>query len=154
MANSALRWFKAAIVLQILLLAYWLAIEVVELNPWNDLAARGADYDLRASIMLNALPQLAFMALFGLGIRPAATLSALGYGVYLAAQLWFWWRPVVWAADAEWPRHYGELYARTIKVPYSEGLALAPDAQHLALQALTFLTLFVTAMAASRMRYL
>jgi len=33
-------------------------------------------------------------------------------------------------------------------------LSLAPDAQHIALQALTLATLFVTLKAASRMRYL
>ena len=154
MADSALRWFKSAIVLQVVLLAYWLAMEVIDLKPWNDLAARSAAYDLRASIILNALPQLGFVALFAFGVRTIAMLSALGYGVYLAAQLWFWWKPVVWAADADWPQRYAELYSGTIRVPFTEGLALAPDAQHLALQALTLATLFTTAMAVARMRYL
>ena len=37
MTVSALRRFKAALVLQILLLAYWLTMEVVDLHPWNDI---------------------------------------------------------------------------------------------------------------------
>lgn len=154
MATSALRWFQAAIVLQVLLLAYWLAIEVVGLFPWNDLAARPDDYDLAQSVALNALPQLAFMALFALGVRVTAAVSAIGYGVYLAVQLWVWWKPFVMKADANWYGRYTELYSRTVKLLPPEGLRLAPDAQHLALQALILATLLVTAMAVARMRYL
>jgi hypothetical protein len=39
MALSALRWFKAALVLQALLVGYCLAIQVLDLFPWNDIAA-------------------------------------------------------------------------------------------------------------------
>jgi hypothetical protein len=154
MAVVALRWFKAALLLQILLLAYWLATEVVDLFPWNDLAARPEDYDLRQAIAVNALQQLAYMALFALGVRFFATLSALGYGVYLALQLWTWWVPYMAGADTEWRERYGESFARTLKLLPSDPSHLAPDVQHLTLQLLTLATMFATFMAAARMRYL
>jgi hypothetical protein len=154
MATSALRWFQAAIVLQVLLLAYWLTIEVVGLFPWNDLTVRPDDYDLPRSVALNTLPQLACMALFALGIRLTASVATLGYAIYLGVQLWVWWEPFLLKADANWYGQYVDLYSRTIKVLPSEGLRLAPDAQHLTLQALTLVTLLVMAMAVARMRYL
>ena len=40
MTVSALRWFKAALVLQILLLAYWLAVELVSLPLERSRVAR------------------------------------------------------------------------------------------------------------------
>ena len=154
MAVSALRWFKAALVLQILLLAYWLTMEVVELFPWNDLASRPAGYDLRWSVAVNALPLLAYMALFALGIRPLAMLSVVGYAVYLAWQLWVWWKPYVLGASSEWQAVYAQSVSRTLKVLPAYGTHLPPDAHHITLQALTLLTLVATAGAVSRMRHL
>jgi hypothetical protein len=46
MALSALRWFKAALVLQALLVAYCLAMQVLDLFPWNDIAALSEVDDL------------------------------------------------------------------------------------------------------------
>lgn len=154
MAVIALRWFKAALVVQILLVAYWLTMEVVSLYPWNDIASRGSDYDLRASIAVNALQLLAYTAIFAFGVRPLGILSAVGYGVYLAIQLWLRWKPYLWGADPEWQSRYAQLFSKTIKVLPAYGTHLPPDAQHLTLQGLTLVTLIVTAMAASRMRYL
>jgi hypothetical protein len=150
MATSALRWFQAAILLQILLLAYCLMINIADLSPWNDLAARPADYDLARTIGMHALPQLGFMALFALGIRMTAILSAIGYIGYLGVQLWIWWKPVVLSGGPVEPG----LYARTLKLIPHDWLRLAPDAQHLALQALLLLTVFAMVMAIGRMRYL
>ena len=154
MAVAALRWFKAALLLQLLLLAYFLAIEVADLFPWNDLASRPAGYDLGRAIAVNALPQLALIALFALGVTWLATVSALGYAIYLARQLWVWWLPYVAGADPAWRDHYADSFARTLKLFPSDGLHLAPDAQHLTLQLLTLATTFATFMAAARMRYL
>ncbi len=140
--------------LQIVLLAYWLATGTVDLTPWNDLAARPAGYGLAQSVALNALPQLGLMFLFALGTRVTAMAAALGYGVYLAVQLWVWWKPVVWLSDTGWAARHAELYARTVKLLPPDLLPLAPDAQHILLQALTLATFLVTLMAVSRMRYL
>ena len=147
MTVSALRWFKAALVLQILLLAYWLTMEVVDIFPWNDLASRPAGYDLRWSIAINALPMLAYMALFALGIRPLAMLSVVGYAGYLAWQLWAWWKPYVLGAGSDWQALYAASFSRTLKVLPADGTHLPPDAQHLVLQVLTLLTLIATVMA-------
>ena len=154
MTVSALRWFKAALVLQILLLAYWLTMEVVDLHPWNDIASRPAGYDLRWSIAVNALQMLAYMALFAPGVRPLAIVSTVGYGVYLALQLWTWWKPFVLGASSEWQALYAESFARTLKVLPVYGTRLPPDAQHITLQVLTLLTLIATGMAVSRMQHL
>ena len=154
MATSALRWFQAALLLQIGLLAYWLAIEVVAMPPWNDLAARPADYGLTEKVALNALPRLALMALFVLGIRVLAVVAVAGYAVDLAIQLWHWWKPYLFGADANWYGTYETLYTNTTAVLPAEGLHLPPDAQHLVLQLLTLATLGATAMAVSRMRHL
>jgi hypothetical protein len=154
MTVSALRWFKAAILLQILLLAYWLAIEVVDVFPWNDLASRPVGYDFRWSVAVNALQLLAYMALFAPGVRPLAMVATAGYGVYLALQLWTWWKPFVLGAGGDWQALYASTYSRTLKILPELGSRLAPDAQHLTLQILTLVTLIATAMAVARMRHL
>ena len=154
MTVSALRWFKAALVLQVLLLAYWLAMQVVDLFPWNDLASQPPGHDLRSAIALNALPLLAFMAIFAFGIRALAMVSVLGYAGYLGWQLWTWWKPFALGASAEWRAAYAKGFSRTLKVLPAFGERLAPDAQTLTLQALALATLVATAMAVARMRHL
>ncbi len=154
MAVSALRWFKAAIALQILLLAYSLAMQVLDLFPWNDLASRPETYDLRRAVAINALSQLVFMGLFALGIRLLAGISVVGYAGYLALQLWKWWPPYLFGADAAWQERYVGSFARTLKLLPSYGSHLAPDAQHLALHLIMLVTLITTATAAGKMRHL
>jgi hypothetical protein len=154
MAVAALRWFKAALLVQLLLLAAWLVTEVVSLYPWNDLASRPPEYDLAGTVGLNALQLIGYMALFVVGVRWLAILSVVGYALFLVQQLWVWWLPYLMGADAEWQATYGRLFARTLKVLPSDSLHLAPDAQHLALQALTIVTLIASAKAAAWMRYL
>jgi hypothetical protein len=150
----ALRWFKAALVLQIILVAYWLTIEVVALFPWNDLESLSADYDLRKAIALNALQLLAYTLIFALGIRLLAMISVAGYALYLAIQLWIWWKPFAMGADPAWQERYAQSFARTLKLIPSYGTHLAPDAQHIVLQLLTIATLVATVMAVARMRHL
>lgn len=154
MTVSALRWFKAALVLQVLLIGYWLAIEVVNFFPWNDIAARPVEYDLRGALAVTGLCLCGLMLLFAFGSQPLAVLSVAGYGVYLAIQLWLWWKPYAVGSDPAWQGVYAELYLRTLKVLPADPVHLAPDAQHLVLQLLTLLTLIATAMAAARMRHL
>lgn len=154
MTVSALRWFKAALFLQTLLVAYWLTVEVLDLFPWNDIASRSPGYDLRWAIAINALQLLAFTAIFSLGIRPLAVLSVLGYGGYLAWHLWTWWKPFALGASAEWKAIYAQGFSRTLKVLPQFGDRVAPDAHELTLEILTLLTLIATIMAVLRMRHL
>ena len=56
------------------------------------------------------------MAIFALGIRPLAMLSVAGYAIYLAWQLWVWWKPYVLGASSEWQAAYAQSFARTLKV--------------------------------------
>ena len=154
MTVAALRWFKAALVLQVLLVGYWLTTEVIDLFPWNDLASRPAGYDLPWEIALNALQLLAYMLLFALGVRFLAVLSVLGYAGYLIWQLWVWWQPFAMGADTERQALYATTYARTLKVIPSFGLHLPPDAQHIVLHVLALLTLIATVRATALMRHL
>jgi hypothetical protein len=154
MAVSALRWFKAALLLQVLLLAYWLTMEVIDLFPWNDLASFPGDYDLRRRIAVNALQQLAYIGLFALGLRLFALLAVLGYAFYFAMQLKTWWVPYAFGADAAWRARYAQVYGKTLKLLPSEGVHLAPDVQHLAMHVLTLAVLIASAMALARMRHL
>ncbi len=154
MTVAALRWFKAALVLQLLLLGYWLTVAVVDIFPWNDLAARPADYDLRLIIAVNALQLVAYSALFAVGSRSLATLSLLGFTGYFVWQLWAWWKPFALGADAAWQAAYAASYARTLKVIPAFGAHLPPDAQHLALHVLLLFTVVATAMAVARMEHL
>jgi hypothetical protein len=154
MAVSALRWFKAAVALQVLLLAYWLAMEVLDLFPWNDLASRPEQYDLRRIVAVNALSQLVFMGLFALGLRPLAAISVVFYAGYLALQLWKWWPPYLFGADEAWQEKYAASFARTLKLLPTHGNHLAPDVQHLVLHLITLATLLATAVAAGKMRHL
>lgn len=154
MAVIALRWFKAALVLQILLVAYWLTTEVGNLFPWNDLASRAPDYNLHASIALNALPLIALTGLFALGLRPLAMVSVAGYVLYFIGQVWYWWKPAVLGSENGPPAYNAAAYGRTLKIIPPFSADLPPDANHLTLQVLTLATVVVAAMAVSRMRYL
>ena len=154
MALSALRWFKLALMFQALLLAYWLAIEVLDLFPWNDIAARPEDYDLHRSIAWHGLQQLAFIVLMATGIQLLAFMAVCGYAVWLAFQLWNWWMPWVNGASAEWRDEYRALFSRTLNVLPVDYVTPAPDLQNLVLQILTLATLCATAMAVARMQHL
>jgi hypothetical protein len=154
MALSALRWFKAALLMQLLLVAYWLTIAVVDLSPWNDIAAGPAADALRARIALMILPLLALTAIFALGLQTLGLVAVAGYTICLAVQLWAWWKPYAWGANADQQAAYAAGYARTLKVLPAYGTHLPPDAQHIVLHVLIAVTLFVTAMAVARMRHL
>ena len=140
--------------LQVLLLAYGLGTEVLDLFPWNDLASRSGQYDLKRAIAMNALPQLGFMGAFALGLRPLAALSTIGYGGYLALMLWRWWPAYLFGADPTWQAIYAESFSRTLKLLPAQGTHLPPDAEHLTMHLLTLATLVATAGATAKMRYL
>jgi hypothetical protein len=154
MATSALRWFKAALVAQIALVAYWLALEVVDAFPWNDLRARSWDDGMRYEIAVNVFQLLGYMALFATGVWLLALLSVVGYTGYLGLQLWTWWRPYFQGATAEWQQEYTENYALTLKLVPAEMPYPAPDAQHIVLQALTAVVLIIAVVALAKMREL
>ena len=151
MARSALRWFKAALLVQILLAAYWLALEVVDLYPWNDLRVRAWDYSPRYEIAVNALQLLGYAALFATGFRPLALLSLLGYAGYLGFQIWTWWLPFFRGASLGWQEFYTQNYAETLKLVPAAMPYPAPDAQHIVLQALTVVVVVVSALALAKM---
>jgi hypothetical protein len=154
MTLSALRWFKAALVLQVLLVGYWLMIQTVDLFPWNDVVSGPASDDLRLSIAIKMLPLLALMAVFALGVPVLGVVSVAGFALYLAVQLWFWWKPYAWGANGEEQAAYAEGFSRTMKVLPTYGTHLPPDTQHIVLHVLILLTLIVSAIAAARMRHL
>lgn len=154
MAISALRWFKAALVLQVLLLAYVVAMETLDLFPWNDLAARPPDYELGKVVALSTLPLLACLGLFAVGLRVLALVSVVGYAAWLGWELWRWWPKYIFGADPAWENTYGTDFARTLKLLPTSGTHLPPDAQHLALQLLLIAVVATAAIAAARMRYL
>ena len=154
MATSALRWFKAALLVQIALIAYWLALEVVDAFPWNDLRVRSWDYSPRYEIAVNVFQLLGYTALFATGVRLFALLSVVGYAAYLALQLWTWWRPYFQGASPEWQQEYTQNYALTLKLVPAEMPYPAPDAQHIVLQALTAVVLIIALVALTKMREL
>jgi hypothetical protein len=147
-----MRWHRLATLLQVVLLAYWVATEVVDLYPLNDLASRPADYDLQASIAVNVLQQLAYMALFAVGLWWTAAAATVGYGVYLGLQLWTWWVPYLTGVAADGADRKLDQFSDTVSVlPVIDG-RIGPDLQHLVLQTLTELTVLCSAMAARALR--
>ena len=154
MAVAALRWFKAALLLQVLLVGYWLAMATVPVFPWNDIAALPAGQDLARTFAVTLLPLLAFLFFFSTGVPIVAGISVVGYGAYLVWQIWMWWKPFALGADAAWQAHYAAGYSRTLKAIPAFGTHLPPDAQTLTLHLLTLATLVATTMAVARMRYL
>ncbi len=140
--------------LQLLLIGYRLAIEVVSLPPWNDLAARPDSFDLGFNVAIGALPLVGFAFLFASGVQSLATLAALGFGGYLAWQLWVWWKPFAIGADAGWRAYNAANFSDTLHVIPSFGSHLPPDAQHITLHLLALITVLTTATAVSHMRHL
>ena len=154
MTVAALRWFKAALVLQILLVGYWLTMAAVPVVPWNDLKAAPIDAAAIRNLALILLPLLAFSLCFATGIQLVAAIAVVGYGVYLVWNLWIWWKPFALGASPAWQAHYEAVYANTLKVLPAFGKHIPPDAQTLTLQILLAATLFVTTMAVARMKHL
>jgi hypothetical protein len=154
MAVSALRWFKAALFLQVLLLGYLLATEALDLFPWNDVAARLPGYDLGKAIAVGTMPSLASLGIFALGFRPLAILSVIAYGALLAWELWTWWPRYLFGADAAWQSAYEASFSRTLKLLPASDTNLPPDAQHLVLQLLLIAVIAVATIAASKMPHL
>jgi len=144
-------WFRTAQLLQLVLLAYWVATEVLDLFPLNDLAARPADYDLRASVAVNVLQQLAYLTLFALGWWVTAAVATVGYGVYLALQLWTWWVPYLFGTAVDQARRFEQFGRTTSVLPVLDG-RMPPDLQHVLLETLTALTVLCSGLAAHRLR--
>jgi hypothetical protein len=154
MERSASRWFRAALLLQILLLARWLSTEVVDLFPLNDLQARPWNYSPRYEIAVNALQLLGYMALFATGVRLLAALSLLGYVVYLGVEVWTWWVPYLTGASPEWLEWHEQNFSRTVTILPPLNGTPGPDLQHLMLQGITLITIIVSAVALAKMRKL
>jgi len=154
MAVSALRWFKAALILQVLLIAYVLAMETLDLLPWNDLASRPPELDIARTVAIATMPLLACLGVFAIGFLPLAFVSVAAYTALLSWELWRWWPKYIFGADAAWREIYEASFARTLKLLPPSGMHLPPDGAHLVLQVLLIAVVAATAVAAAKMRYL
>jgi hypothetical protein len=151
-ADPRPRAFRTAQWLQLLLLAYWVTIETVEIFPLNDIRGRVPHYEPATALAVNLLQQIAYMALFAARQWWPALAAALGYAAYLALQLWTWWVPYLFGASPDWQARHSRNFERTLKLlPSSEGHP-APDLQHMLLQLLTVAALIATARAARSLR--
>lgn len=126
-------WRRRSLIIQGALLAYYQAIEWVNVFPWNDIRQGNGQASL--DLMVGVVVGMAMLATWR-GIRWAMAAGTGLYGLRAWLQFDSWWMPYFRGASPAWKRTYGRFFGETIKFLPWYGLHLAPDACHMVLQAL------------------
>ncbi len=141
------RWRVAAIVAPAVLLGYELVLDFVDLFPWNDLSAFTPEEQL-LGMMVNHLPLLLIAAAF-VQSRPVFQLVAVATSwLYFLGHIAAWWFPYFVGASAETMQESARLYRRTVTFLPAILDHPIPNAAHVVLGLLVFVTGLCATMAA------
>lgn len=146
---STMRSHPTAIVLIVVLLAYFAIDNHVSLPPWNQLGETGPQL---LSTLTAVIPFGLVVLALSSRIRWGTMLGAGWALVWLVLQIRQWWLPYLFGptplhSDFSWYAAHG--YARTLRFLPDVAGRPVPDAQHLLLQLLS-LAVFVALVAAIR----
>lgn len=125
-------WLLLAASVPLLLLAYQLFINWVNVFPWNDASVK----TLRERTLetgLNYAPLLLISFAF---FRPSligVLWAMIGSYLYLLGHLNAWWRPYFFGASAKEQQDYLRLFQRTYKILPPIGNNPIPDVEHIVL---------------------
>ncbi len=126
------RQYRAALVAQIALLAYFELCVLVPLGSWND--QPGFRPFSPANLMLGIIIALA-QGLLLIGtlwrIRALLWLGLIGDTVWLFLHVNSLWKPYIFGASPSYARMYARVFSRTTKLLPNFGVHLAPDAMHI-----------------------
>lgn len=136
--------FKWAVILQIVLLVYFVITTVLPLYPWNDLTPYSAA-EKWTEAGVNGGLILLNLTLFLSKAKWLMLISILFWGAFLLMQLIIWWMPYLTGKHLkQFPKSLHEShFNNTLKIlPPIKDHAI-PDAQHNVLQLLTTLVLIL-----------
>jgi hypothetical protein len=141
-------WNRIASGAMVVMLAYFILDNHVDLYPWNNLITPQLP-----STLAGAIPFGIYAATFAMGRRWLMLIGAVHSYVWLALQIRQWWIPYLFGPtalhrDFEW--YYAHGYDRTIKILPSMDTRPIPDAQHLVLQALSLVVVITATTAVLR----
>jgi len=132
----------------ILMLAYFVVDNHIDLYPWNNLVTTQL-----SSTLAGVFPFSIYALAFVYGIRWLMVVGTIHSYVWLALQVRQWWVPYLFGptllhGDFQWYVAHG--YDRTIKILPSIEDRPTPDAQHLVLQALSIIVAITATVALLR----
>lgn len=141
-----MNWIRLAIAPPLLLFAYQLVLDWVNLFPWNDLAAKSAR--TRAlEFVLNYSPLLLIAYAFWRPSRVSELYGLLGSVAYLLGHLNAWWRPYLLGATPREQAEYQAQFARTHKFLPARRDHPVPDAAHIGVGLLCLLLVLGSGLA-------
>jgi hypothetical protein len=132
----------------VVMLAYFVLDNHVDLYPWNNLITSQL-----ASTFAAVIPFGLYAVAFAHGIRWLMVVGAVHSYVWLALQIGQWWIPCLFgpiALHREFGWYVTHGYDRTIKILPSIDDRPIPDAQHLVLQALSLAVAIAASVAVTR----
>jgi Na+-transporting methylmalonyl-CoA/oxaloacetate decarboxylase gamma subunit len=149
----SLKWFRASLVIQVILAAYFQAILWFPLGSWNDqpgkrliaLLREGHTLAVLGFALAMLLPLLLFALAFWKRWVWLMALGLFGYGVWAALQIQSWWIPWIFGADQRALSNQ-KFLQRTYKIFPSSLAHPAPDAMHFVLDLLVFLVVVMIAL--------
>ena len=132
----------------VVMLAYFILDNHVDLYPWNNLATSQLP-----STLAGVIPFGIYAVAFAVGYRWLMVIGAVHSYVWLALQICQWWVPYLFGPtllhrDFRW--YYAHGYDGTIKILPGIDNRPIPDAQHLVLQALSLIVAITATMAVLR----
>ena len=145
-----MKWNLIASAAIVLMLAYFIVVNHIDVYPWNNLVAPQL-----SSTLAGVVPFGVYALAFALGIRWLMIIGTVHSYVWLALQIRQWWIPYLFGPtllhrDFHWYVAHG--YDRTIRIVPAVEDRPTPDAQHLVLQALSFVVVVATTAAMLRYR--
>lgn len=139
------RWLRLAIVAQVIMLAYFVLTNHVNLYPWNNLLE-----PQWVSTLSGVVPFSICILAFVRQIRWLMFIGVVHSYVWLALQLWQWWLPYLFGPTAfhqDFGWYFENGYMATVRFLPSLGQRPIPDAQHIGLELLS-LAVVITMTAA------
>jgi hypothetical protein len=142
--------YKAAIIAQVVLLAYFELCIVVPLGRWNDQPGFSVSFSPGNMILGGAIGGAQLLLLIGTfrRLKPLLWFGLLGDTVWLLLHIYSLWIPYILGASPQYAKMYARVWGRTTKLLPNFGIHLAPDAMHI------FIDVFVIAVIVTLVPYL
>jgi hypothetical protein len=142
--------YEAAIIAQVVLLAYFELCIVVPLGRWNDQPGFSVLFSPGNMILGGAIGGAQLLLLIGTfrRLKPLLWFGLLGDTVWLLLHIYSLWIPYILGASPQYAKMYARVWGRTTKLLPNFGIHLAPDAMHI------FIDVFVIAVIVTLVPYL
>lgn len=143
-ADNQERWLYAATVAQVIMVAYFIVTNHVNLYPWNNLLESQL-----VSTLTGVVPFTIYIMAFSLQICWLILIGVVHSFIWLGLQLYQWWLPYLFGPTAlhqDFRWYFKNGYIETVRFLPSLGQRPTPDAQHAVLELLSVvMTITMTA---------